>query len=153
MKKTIKKVIIPFIDEVNQNGRKYTKESLKQLVESFKEKQKEEQVFGELYDNRVNDYTIINLSRIALETTNVFIEKNKLIGEIRLLDTPYGNASKKIIDKLELRPRTIGQVDNTTKEITITKLIAFDLIDKNTDSFKKQDEETKKQDKETEIIL
>lgn len=119
-------------DEVNLNGRMYTQEALKQMVESYKEKIQNGSAFGELgYPSE----TFTALDNVSHKITDISIEDKTLFGTIEILDTPKGEELKNIIDNVVFRPRLIGHVleDNTVK---IDTLISFDAIDKETDSYK-----------------
>jgi len=121
-------------DEVNLNGYMYTEDAIKNAIDDYKKKIDEGQSFGELgYPN--SDASVTDISRISHKVTEVEMNDKILFGKIEILDTSKGNDLKKIIDNVVFRPRSVGNV-NHDGTVTIKKIISFDAILKDTDSYK-----------------
>lgn len=121
-------------DEANLNGYMYTEDAIKNAIEDYKKKIDEGQSFGELgYPD--TDASIPDISRISHKVTEVEMNDKILFGKIEILDTAKGNDLKKIIDDVVFRPRSLGHV-NEDGTVTIEKIISFDAILKDTDSYK-----------------
>jgi hypothetical protein len=121
-------------DEVNLNGYMYTEDVIKNAIEDYKKKIDEGQSFGELgYPD--SDASITDISRISHKVTDIEMNDKTLFGKIEILDTAKGNDLKKIIDNVVFRPRSVGNV-NEDGTVTIEKIISFDAILKDTDSYK-----------------
>jgi hypothetical protein len=124
-------------DEVNLNGYMYTEDAIKNAIEDYKKKIDEGQSFGELgypdSDTSITDIT--DISRISHKVIEVEMNDKILFGKIEILDTAKGNDLKKIIDNVVFRPRSVGNV-NHDGTVTIEKIISFDAILKDTDSYK-----------------
>ena len=119
---------------VNLNGRMYTDECLEQMMTQFKQKVAEgNPMFGELGYPEETSFT--SLERVSHQIENLEIEGDTLFAEIKILDTPRGEALKTLLDGVVFRPRMIGHLldDNTVR---VDNLISFDAILKETDSYK-----------------
>jgi hypothetical protein len=121
-------------DEVNLNGYMYTEDAIKNAIEDYKKKIEEGQSFGELgYPE--SDASVTDISRISHKVTEVEIKDKVLYGTIEILDTAMGNSLKTIIDDVVFRPRSLGLI-NDDGTATVEKIISFDAILKDTDSYK-----------------
>ena len=130
-KKTKKVVLIPF-DIRNGNGRIYTKTALKKVIKELQKKISELGVlFGELGYPDSFDTTLSNVSH---EITKIWIEKNKLMGNIRPLNTKSGKILSEHINDYVFRPRSTGVVGENGI-IEIKKLFTFDAILKKNDAW------------------
>ena len=149
-----------YFNKLNLNNRIYKKENidLEKINEMI-----ENGFYGELgYPEEVSfDFT--HLNNISHKIEKVYIKNNELKAHINILDTNKGiivknliNESLTIFEKIEIkisqffgkrinieffnipfvfRPRCIGTVKNNI--IFVDKIISFDIIDKSTDSFNK----------------
>lgn len=81
-------------DSVNGNGRKYSAEALSRAVQSYNET-------GHKYGwfDRPSDTLTPRLSETAIKVNNIWLEGDKIVGSVDLLDTPNGKLVQDFIDK------------------------------------------------------
>ncbi len=113
---------------LNKNGRKYREDNV-----DFNE------LSGKtLYGEMGHPDTIeINLCNVSHVITNFEIKKYVLYGDVKVLDTPYGEILKQYIllgKKFSFRPRGQGLI-NDDGTIESYKIYTFDAIDSDKDSF------------------
>ena len=88
-------------------------------------------IYGEFvvsYDGFDTDPAYVSVSKMTHEITNLYVEDNKLYGDIQIYDTPNGKLlSQMLPDKLIIAPRGMGQVDKNNV-VTNFKIIAFDYM-------------------------
>ena len=126
------------VNEVNQNGRMYTKEAVKQMIEDFERNRDRVGVFyGQM---GMNEGTDINLSKISHTIDELHFDGDRLYGEIKILDTDAGKKLKPLIEEGQVvfRSRSIGSV-NEDGTVEVKKLISFDAIPSWEDAFKPED--------------
>jgi hypothetical protein len=127
-------VFIP-LNVKNRNGRIYTKENIEPYVDDFLSRKNQIGVcYGE-FDHP--DSFDISLSKISHTIENIWFEGNKLMGEIKPLNTHWGKKLKEWIDsgvKFSVRPRSTGFVD-PYGYVHLKKLFTFDIIPLESDSF------------------
>jgi hypothetical protein len=130
------KLTVPVLKSnvINLNGRMYTDECLNQMVAAFKENAAEgHPMFGELGYPDGRSFT--SLDKVSHQITELYAEGDTLFAELTVLDTPKGEELKTMIGDIVFRPRLIGHV-NDDSTVRINKLISFDAIQKETDSYK-----------------
>jgi hypothetical protein len=131
-----------YFDRINENGRMYPKELASKIIENFNNIKERNMNFGEFgYPDRDNiqEISLKNISH-SIEEIHYNEEKNSLDGTIELLSTKYGEIAKETMGEWVIRPRGIGNI-NEKKEIENFQIISFDLITKETDAFKKIENE------------
>ena len=113
-------------------------ENLRDSIKDFNDRVKKiGVVYGEYgYPNGNFD---TSLSRVSHTIKNVRIEGNKVVGDIKMLNTNYGKILQSEIDQIVFRPRIAGIVDENGL-VVIKKLFTFDAISKDTDAFFVKDE-------------
>lgn len=124
---TTTKVLIP-LNVPSKNGRIYTKENLQDAVDEFKARKKSIGViYGEI-DPRTLD---TSLSRVSHTVEDIWFDNNnKLMGEIRVINTYSGKEMQILIDSgidLAVRPRILGSIDDNGYVI-VERLYTFDFI-------------------------
>jgi len=132
--KIYKKVLIP-LDIKNKNGRIYTKKNLETHVQEFIDRKNTLMVIYGEFDHP--DIFDTSLSRISHTIENIWFEGNKLMGEVRILNTHYGKELQSLIDEdieVVFRPRSAGSVDSMGY-VHLKKLFTFDAITIDKDAF------------------
>ena len=126
------------IGRKNHNLRTYDKEATLKIIDDFNSRKKYDfYFFGELVLDKVIDYNIISIDNISHKTTKLYIKEDILYANIKLINNGNGKVAENMLDSnlLVLRPRLYA---TTLKDgfIKVDKLISFDLIRKEVDSFK-----------------
>ena len=125
-------------NEVNQNGRMYTKEAIEKMITDFnKIKERGTPAYGEM---GMNGGTDISLSKISHIVDELHFDGDRLYGEIKILDTDAGKKLKPLIEEGQVvfRSRSIGSV-NEDGIVEVKKLISFDAIPAWEDPFRPED--------------
>jgi hypothetical protein len=142
-KKSISGTFIYF-DRINENGHMYKKEMAKEIIDQFNERIDNDQALGTLgYPSNPENFGSINLGEVSHKVVELHFNelKNSLDGTIEILETESGKKVKDLIMKNEkspfvVRSRGYGNI-NENHEIENFKIISFDIIPADTDSFKK----------------
>ena len=95
----------------NGNGRVYPHKILEREVNNYCKLVEEGRALGEL-DHP--DSSVINLSNASHLVTKIWMEDNKCLGKIRVLETPSGNILKSLVEsgvKLGISSRGLGTVN------------------------------------------
>ena len=115
----------------NGNGRVYPHKILEREVSNYCKLVEEGRALGEL-DHP--DSSVINLSNASHLVTKIWMEDNKCLGKIRVLETPSGNILKSLVEsgvKLGISSRGLGTV-NEKNGVTMVEddfqLICFDMV-------------------------
>jgi len=127
----------------NIHGRFYTKKSLETIILDHK---RDLQIighsFGVFRDEpdfvEYGDRGIINLKDVAFIVEDLRIKKNSLLGKIKILETPKGKLLKKNKKNLIFRTTVWGNI-NDDGEVQVERLVSFNAIYKENDSFKEQE--------------
>ena len=111
--------VIPFIDKINMNGRKYSKESIKKI----------QQLFGEAktltgFGYPANGEMKMTHLSSEIEITDMYIKDDILFADTNILTE---NAHR-LAMLSKLRPLTIGTVDNDTGEVNVVSLIGLYFV-------------------------
>jgi len=119
----------------NKNGRTYFPSNVKPLIGELNHKGSNCELLGEI-GTPASD--VVDLSKASHNTSNIRIEDDLLIGEVRPLKFPNEN-SDNLIKMMErgdvvFRPRGTGVV-NKDGTIENLKILSFDAIPKSEDSF------------------
>lgn len=86
---------IPF-NQINANGRVYSKECIEKMIESYNERIKDGSAYGGVINH---DGNYPSISDISHKVTQLSIDDNgDISGELEILPTPMGNIIQKIID-------------------------------------------------------
>ncbi len=115
----------------NGNGRVYPHGVLVREVENYKKMVKERRALGEL-DHP--DTSVINLANASHLVTEIWMDNNKCMGKIEVLNTPSGNVLKELINagvKLGISSRGMGSVSENNGQTIVEddfQLICFDMV-------------------------
>lgn len=121
-----------YLNKLNRNGRMYTTTDVELAIKDFKQKK---QLTGVMYGELNHPETFdISLKNVSHTIDDVYIKDHVLWGKLMVLKTQAGNTVNQNLDNFVFRPRAVGVVraDNT---VDIQKLLTFDAIPKETDSF------------------
>ena len=115
----------------NGNGRVYPQAILEREVKNYAQLVKEKRALGEL-DHP--DSSVINLNNASHMVTKIWMEGNKCMGTIRVLDTPSGKILRSLVEsgvQLGISSRGMGSVKQNNG-ITLVEddfqLICFDMV-------------------------
>ena len=136
--KLIVKGVLQRAEAKNQNGRVYPREILVRESKKYDENfVKQKRALGEL-DHP--DSSVVNLSNVSHNITEMHFEGDNLIGTVEILTTPSGNILRELFKngiKLGISSRGLGSVETVTEgpnDQPVQKvgndfeLIAFDFV-------------------------
>jgi len=136
--KLVVKGVLQRAEAKNQNGRVYPKEILMRESEKYSDNFiKQKRALGEL-DHP--DSSVVNLSNVSHNITEMHFEGDNLIGTCEILTTPSGNILRELIKngiKLGISSRGLGSVETVNEgpnDQPVQKvgqdfeLIAFDFV-------------------------
>ena len=116
----------------NGNGRVYPENVLMREVETYKKLVKEKRALGEL-DHP--DDSVINLKNASHMVTNIWAEGPKVMGTVKVLDTPSGKILKSLVEsgvQLGISSRGLGSVRESMNGSVMVEddfqLICFDFV-------------------------
>lgn len=113
----------------NLNGRIYEdNENLRKSIEEYNNKPSK---YGQIDFPETLDQDLRTISHVV---ENVRVEEDKVVGDIRILDTPQGKILKDVVDGYVFRSRALGRTEFDGK-VYVKEIFAFDAIPKNIDSF------------------
>mgnify|MGYP003665122476 FL=1 len=135
--KLVVKGVLQRAEAKNQNGRVYPREILMRESKKYDENfVKQNRALGEL-DHP--DSSVVNLTNVSHNITEMHFEGDNLLGTVEILTTPSGNILKELFKngiKLGISSRGLGSVeqvreangDDVTKVGDDFELIAFDFV-------------------------
>jgi len=115
----------------NGNGRVYPHMILEREVKNYSKMVKERRALGEL-DHP--DTSVINLANASHLVTNIYMDGNKCMGKIEVLNTPSGNILRNLVENripLGISSRGMGSIreeNGTTIVEDDFQLICFDMV-------------------------
>ena len=115
----------------NGNGRVYPQAILEREVKNYGQLVKEKRALGEL-DHP--DSSVINLNNASHMVTKIWMEGNKCMGTIRVLDTPSGKILRSLVEsgvQLGISSRGMGSVKENNGISLVEddfQLICFDMV-------------------------
>jgi hypothetical protein len=115
----------------NGNGRVYPHNILVREVNTYNKMVKERRALGEL-DHP--ESSVVNLTKCSHLVTEIWMDDNKCMGKIEVLNTPMGNILKNLVEggvRLGISSRGMGSVtENNGKTIVEDdfQLICFDMV-------------------------
>ena len=115
----------------NGNGRIYPHAILEREVGNYINMVKERRALGEL-DHP--DTSVINLANASHLVTDIWMDENKCMGKIEVLNTPSGNILKSLVEcgvKLGISSRGMGSVTESNGVTMVEddfQLICFDMV-------------------------
>ena len=123
--------ILQQADAINGNGRTYPFDTLSREVQKYKQIVKERRALGEL-DHP--DDSVINLKNASHLVTEIWMDGKKVMGKLRVLNTPSGNTLKALVNngvKLGISSRALGSVNEANGRTVVQEdlqLICFDIV-------------------------
>jgi hypothetical protein len=120
-------VVILELDVPNANGRTYTAEVGQSIVNQFTYRG---DMLGEISMTGMDVGDTVDLVRVSHQVTDLRIENGKVLGKIKILQTPMGNIAKELINggaQHGFRPRGMGTVgaDGVVSDFSI---ISIDMV-------------------------
>jgi hypothetical protein len=115
----------------NGNGRVYRKETLQREIENYQRAIKERRSLGEL--DHPED-SVINLRNVSHQITDIWMENNKVMGKMKVLDTPSGGILRSLVDggvSIGISSRGLGSVTENSGQTIVEddfQLICFDMV-------------------------
>ena len=115
----------------NGNGRVYPHQTLVREVNNYKKMVDERRALGEL-DHP--DTSVVNLANASHLVTEIWMDNNKCMGKIEVLNTPSGNVLKELINagvKLGISSRGMGSIKEEAGKTIVEddfQLICFDMV-------------------------
>ena len=115
----------------NGNGRVYPHGILTREVANYKKMVQERRALGEL-DHP--DTSVVNLANASHLVTEIWMDENRCMGKIEVLNTPSGNILKSLVDsgvKLGISSRGMGSVTEANGKTIVEddfQLICFDMV-------------------------
>jgi len=128
---TILSGVMQMSETQNGNGRVYPHNVLVREVNNYKKMVKERRALGEL-DHP--DTGVVNLAKASHLVTEIWMDENKCMGKIEVLNTPSGGILKSLVEsgvRLGISSRGMGSVtENNGKTIVEDdfQLICFDMV-------------------------
>lgn len=118
-------------DVMNRNKRMYRKDNYKMVLEQIADKCAAGALLGELgHPSGRNTTELPSVSHVVTKL-EIDEEKNCVIGEIKLLDTPNGRIARTLVESnvpLYVSSRASGYIGKGGV-VTLTNLITYDLVD------------------------
>lgn len=115
----------------NGNGRIYPHAILEREVQNYMEMVEQRRALGEL-DHP--DTSVINLANASHLVTKIWMEDNKCLGKIEVLNTPSGKVLQELVNagvKLGISSRGVGSVTERNGATMVEddfQLICFDMV-------------------------
>lgn len=115
----------------NGNGRVYPHGILVREVQNYKKMVQERRALGEL-DHP--DTSVVNLANASHLVTEIWMDENRCMGKIEVLNTPSGNILKSLVQsgvKLGISSRGMGSVSENNGKTIVEEdfqLICFDMV-------------------------
>lgn len=123
--------IMQMADTKNGNGRVYSREILEREAQNYRKAVRDRRALGEL-DHP--ESSVVNLSNASHLVVDIWMEENKVMGKIEVLNTPSGQILKQLIEsgvKLGISSRGLGSVKEVGEKIEVQddfQLICFDMV-------------------------
>ena len=115
----------------NGNGRVYPHKILEREVKNYKKLVKENRALGEL--DHPED-SVINLKNVSHQVTDIWMEDKKVMGKMKVLDTPSGGILRSLVDSgvsIGISSRGLGSVSEQMGQTIVEddfQLICFDMV-------------------------
>jgi hypothetical protein len=115
----------------NGNGRVYPQNILMREVQNYKKLVDENRALGEL-DHP--EESVINLRNVSHQVTDIWMEDNKVMGKMKVLDTPSGGILRSLVDSgvsIGISSRGLGSVSEQMGKTIVEddfQLICFDMV-------------------------
>ena len=123
--------LMQMAETLNGNNRKYPCSVLEKEVKNYQKLIKERRALGEL-DHP--EESVINLRNASHRVTSCWMEGNKVMGKIQVLDTPSGKILKSLVEgncAIGISSRGMGSVHESNGQTIVEddfQLICFDFV-------------------------
>ena len=123
--------IMQMAETVNGNGRVYPSSVLMKEVKNYQKLVKERRALGEL--DHPED-SVINLKNASHIVTSCWMEEKKVMGKIKVLDTPSGKILRSLVEggcAIGISSRGMGSVTESNGQTIVEEdfqLICFDVV-------------------------
>jgi hypothetical protein len=123
--------IMQMTDTKNGNGRVYPHNVMVREVKNYQKLIKENRALGEL-DHP--DDSVINLKNVSHTVTDMWMEGNKVMGKIKVLNTPSGKILQELVNggiTVGVSSRGMGSVSESQGNTVVEddfQLICFDMV-------------------------
>lgn len=121
-------------DMLNHNGRIYPHKVLAREVENYKKAVRERRAYGELDHS---EDPVINLRNVSHLIREIWMDGNKVMGKIEILNTPSGQILQSILKsggQVGMSSRALGSLKETPQGSIVEDdlaLICFDAVSQN----------------------
>ena len=116
-------------NHLNGNGRVYSEDILRREVENYEKLVRERRALGEL-DHP--DSATINLANASHMVTDIWWDKDSVMGKVQVLNTPSGQILRELVNcgvKLGISSRGMGSVhEDQGTTVVDFQLICFDFV-------------------------
>ena len=115
----------------NGNGRMYTESVMKREVGKYQQLVKDQQALGELDHPQEVE---ISLERVSHKVTEIWMEGNKVMGKIKVLETPAGKTLRALVEGgccIGISSRGTGSLierDGVSMVAEDFELVCFDMV-------------------------
>ena len=115
----------------NGNGRMYTESVMKREVKKYQELVEAQQALGELDHPQEIEISLVNVSH---KVTKIWMDGNKVMGKIQVLDTPAGKTLRALVDGgccIGISSRGTGSlIEKNGQQIVADdfELVCFDMV-------------------------
>ena len=128
---TILSGVMQMSETQNGNGRIYPHNILVREVNNYNKMVKERRALGEL--DHPED-SVINLRNVSHQITDIWMDTNKVMGKMKVLDTPSGGILRSLVDSgvsIGISSRGLGSVTESAGKTMVEddfQLICFDMV-------------------------
>tara|TARA_B100000809_G_scaffold266706_1_gene330892 strand:- start:1316 stop:1927 length:612 start_codon:yes stop_codon:yes gene_type:complete len=118
-------------NELNGNGRIYPEKTLVREVENYKKLVRENRAVGELDHPETS---VVELKNVSHKVTDLWMDGAKVMGKIRVLNTPSGNILRGLVESdvaIGISSRGLGSVSEQAGQTIVEddfQLICFDVV-------------------------
>jgi len=115
----------------NGNQRVYPQSILEREVKNYKKLVDDNRALGEL-DHP--EESVINLRNVSHQITDIWMDDNKVMGKMKVLDTPSGGILRSLVDSgvsIGISSRGLGSVSENAGQTIVEddfQLICFDMV-------------------------
>ena len=123
--------IMQMTETQNGNGRVYPHKTMVREVQNYKKLVKENRALGEL-DHP--DDSVINLKNASHMVTEIWMDGQKVMGKMKILETPSGKILKELVNggvTVGVSSRGMGSVSESNGQTMVEddfQLICFDMV-------------------------
>ena len=123
--------IMQMCETLNGNGRVYTRPVLEREVKKYQKLVEEKRALGELdHPEKVE----VSLEKVSHKVTSIWMEGNKVMGKIQVLETPAGKTLRALVEggcAIGISSRGTGSVHEQNGKSIVQEdfeLVCFDVV-------------------------